>query len=333
MFGRPFEVLAAVIEVYLRHGAPVGSETLCSYMKKRYSSATLRNEMAVLEREGYLKTLHTSSGRVPTARGLEWYIQGVLTTGIDESCGKALQEMRKRWGGTAESASEVLSELCQCAGVVGEAVGISPIRRIEFVCLAPRRCCVILVTDDGHVDQRLVTFSHDIEEGSLEEASRYLNQHIAGLSLCHARKKIEQEMAYCRDFVNAFSKEIIQQGLAVWGNDPLTLTVKGHGRLLHALRTDENLRMFQDLLMWLETQAEFLKLMESVLVEGGVRVFVGSDESPFHVSGFSLILVPYGQCHENFHAGVVGVVGPYYMDYRHAIPTVKVMANLIGKGE
>ncbi len=337
MDARSREVFRRVVEGYLDSGGPIGSRTLTRTMSEKVSAATIRNVMQDLEHLGLLGSPHVSAGRVPTQIGLRLFVDGLLEVSdltdadrarIDQSMGAADSDV----GTLLDKVGSALSGITAGASLVLAPKHQAPIRHIEFVSLAADRALVVLVFADGHVENRVFAPPPGQTASSMREAANFLNAMAAGRSLSDLRVTIEREVAARRRELDTLAAEMIDSGLAVWENEGAPyerLIVRGRANLLDG-STDEGMERIRQLFDDLERKrdiAEFLELAE----EGeGVRIFIGSENKLFSLSGSSLVVSPYMNADRRI-IGAVGVIGPTRLNYGRIVPIVDYTAQLVGR--
>ena len=338
MNDRSREVFRRVVEGYLADGLPVGSRTLTRDFSEKVSAATIRNVMQDLEFLGLLNSPHTSAGRVPTQLGLRMFVDGLLEIGnpeeadrekIDATLGANAQDV----GGLLDRIGSALSGVTHGASLVLTPKREAPIKHIEFVSLSPDRALVVLVFADGHVENRLFTPPPGQTPSVMREAANFLNSLIEGRTLGDLRHTIQREISARRQEIDSLARELVQSGLAVWegeGDQIERLIVRGRANLLSQEGEGEDLERIRTLFDDLERKrdiAEFLELAE----EGeGVRIFIGSENKLFSLSGSSLVVSPYMNADRKI-IGAVGVIGPTRLNYGRIVPIVNYTAQLVGK--
>ncbi|KUJ78185.1 heat-inducible transcription repressor [Ruegeria marisrubri] len=338
MNDRSREVFRLIVESYLDSGEPVGSRTLTRAMSEKVSAATVRNVMQDLEFLGLLNSPHVSAGRVPTQMGLRMFVDGLLEVGdlnaddrkkLDETLGDNAGDV----GGMLDRVGSALSRVTHGASLVLTPKHEAEIRHIEFVSLAHDRALVVLVFADGHVENRLFTPPPGQTPSSMREAANFLNALIEGRTLTEVRRIIQTEIAARRQEIDELAREMVESGLAVWdreGEDSARLIVRGRANLLAETGQEEELERIRTLFDDLERKrdiAEFLELTE----EGeGVRIFIGSENKLFSLSGSSLVVSPYMNADRKI-IGAVGVIGPTRLNYGRIVPIVDYTAQLVGK--
>ncbi|MGZ2255710.1 heat-inducible transcriptional repressor HrcA [Roseobacter sp. A03A-229] len=338
MNDRSREVFRRVVEGYLEDGAPVGSRTLTRDFSEKVSAATIRNVMQDLEYLGLLDSPHVSAGRIPTQLGLRMFVDSLLEIGtpdetdrekIDATLGANEQDV----SGLLDRVGSALSGVTHGASLVLTPKHEAPIKHIEFVSLSPDRALVVLVFGDGHVENRLFTPPPGQTPSSMREAANFLNALIEGRTLSELHATIQTEIRARRQEIDSLAQELVQSGLAVWegeGDQIERLIVRGRANLLGQDGETEDLERIRRLFDDLERKrdiAEFLELAE----EGeGVRIFIGSENKLFSLSGSSLVVSPYMNADRKI-IGAVGVIGPTRLNYGRIVPIVNYTAQLVGK--
>ena len=335
---RTREVFRRIVESYLDSGEPVGSRTLTRRMSEKVSAATIRNVMQDLEYLGLLDSPHVSAGRRPTQLGLRLFVDGLLevspVTESDRAKLDATLGTNERDLGTLlDRVGSALSGVTQGASLVLSPKHEAPIKHIEFVSLAPERALVVLVFADGHVENRVFDPPRGQTPSSMREAANFLNAVAEGRTLTELRGSIEGEIGRNRKEIDRLAQELVKRGLAVWENEgepQERLIVRGRANLIADAEIDEELERIRSLFDDLERKrdiAEFLELTE----EGeGVRIFIGSENKLFSLTGSSLVVSPYMNADRKI-IGAVGVIGPTRLNYGRIVPIVDYTAQLVGR--
>ena len=335
---RSREILRLIVESYVETGAPVGSRTLSRKIQTHISPATIRNVMADLEEAGLLYAPHTSAGRLPTETGLRLFVDGLLQVGSLSQDERS--EIEGKIEGSGRSMSQVLEEasgmmsgLSRMAGLVAAPQGNDKLRHIEFVPLAPGRALVVMVTEAGMVENRLVELPIGVPASSLVEAGNYLSARIVGRTLEEARKVIDGEVTANRSEIDELTAKVVEQGLATWAdsNDGKgVLIVSGQANLLEDVSGMADLEQIRALFAALERKETLLNLLDAAKGAEGVQVFIGAQNELFSLSGCSVIISPYKNSDEQI-VGAIGVVGPTRMNYARIVPMVDYTAKVIGR--
>jgi heat-inducible transcriptional repressor len=334
---RSREVFRRVVESYLASGDPVGSRTLTRSMTERLSAATIRNVMQDLEFLGLLGSPHISSGRVPTQLGLRLFVDGLLEVGsvaaedrnaMDAALAAGDQDVT----GLLDQVSATLSGITRGASVVLAPKQEAPIRHIEFVSLSPDRVLVVLVFANGQVENRLFTPPAGQTPASMREAANFLNALAEGRTLSELRRTMAVQIAQRRQEIDSLARALVESGFAVWqsdGEQAERLIVRGRANLLEATETQDldRIRTLFDDLERKRDIADFLELAET---GEGVRIFIGSENKLFSLSGSSLVVSPYMNADRKI-IGAVGVIGPTRLNYGRIVPIVDYTAQLVGR--
>jgi len=335
---RTREVFRQIVETYLETGEPVGSRTLSKALDLNISPASIRNVMADLEDSGLLYAPHTSAGRLPTDIGLRLFVDGLLELGnlteaerqeISGQCaatGNSLEQV-------LEQAGAMLSGLSQGAGVVLAPKSNATLRHVEFVSQGTGRALMVLVSEDGQVENRLLDVPADMLPSTLTMAGNYLNARLAGRSLEATKEDILAELTRHEAELDDLASRLVEDGLALWSkpdSGDQMFIVRGQSNLLENLQASEDLERVRKLIEDLENKREFVHLLDLAHDAEGVRVFIGSENKLFSMSGSSLILSPYMNASQSI-VGVVGVIGPTRMNYARVVPMVDYTARVIGR--
>ncbi|MGC8201243.1 heat-inducible transcriptional repressor HrcA [Aliiroseovarius sp. PTFE2010] len=338
MNDRSREVFRRVVEGYLNTGEPVGSRTLTREMNEKISAATVRNVMQDLEFLGLLNSPHVSAGRVPTQLGLRMFVDGMMEVGdLDkverEKIETTLGTERGNDGTMFDRIGSALSGLTQGASLVLAPKHEAPIKHIEFVSLAQDRALVVLVFADGNVENRVFTPSPGQTPSSMREAANFLNALAEGRTVTELRQIIEKEVNDRRQEIDVLAKDLIEAGLAVWLDSEDSydrLIVRGRANLLGDSADEADLNRIKVLFDDLEKKRDIAQFLEHTEDGEGVRIFIGSENKLFSLSGSSLVVSPYMNSDRKI-IGVVGVIGPTRLNYGRIVPIVDYTAQLVGK--
>ncbi len=334
---RSREILRCIVESYVETGEPVGSRTLSKRFSMSLSPATIRNVMADLEDSGLLFAPHTSAGRMPTDAGLRLFVDGILEVGnLTESERKAIDVQcagtPSTLDGLLEDATSALSGLSRCASLVLAPKTRSPLRHIEFVNLSPGRALVVLVTESGIVENRVIQTPRELPSSALVEATNFLSARLVGRTLGEAYDEIVAELDQHRTQLDELTTRGVESGLATWAGEGQegSLIVRGQAHLLEDVNAAFDLEQIRTLFSALETKEEMLKLLSLTDTAEGVQIFIGAESNLFNLAGCSMIVVPYHNAEETI-IGAIGVIGPTRINYAHIIPMVDYTAKLISR--
>ncbi len=334
---RSVEVFREIIDTYIETGEPVGSRTLSRRLRQPLSPATIRNVMADLEEAGLLYAPHTSAGRLPTDAGLRYFVDGLLEVGDIKDTERAEIERRCKSSGLSidsvlEQASAMLSGLSSCAGLVMAPKSDSLLKHLEFVHLAPGRALVVLISQDGNIENRIIDLPPSITQSVLTEASNFLSARIFGRTLVDARNAILNELKQQKAQLDELTAKVVEMGLGVWagGERGGSLIIKGQSHLLDSVTELTELDQIRSLFQALDTKETLQQLLDASIQADGVQIFIGAENSLFHVSGCSLVVSPYHNAEQKM-IGAIGVIGPSRMNYSRIIPLVDYTAKIVGK--
>ncbi len=334
---RSREIFSHIVDAYVTTGEPIGSRTLSRMLDQQLSPATVRNVMADLEDAGLLFAPHTSAGRLPTDAGLRLFVDGLLQTGnltreerqsIEGHCAASGSSVE----GLLKEATMVLSGLSHCAGLVMAPKSDVPLRHIEIVSLSPGRALVVLVTENGIVENRIIETPPNLPPSALVEASNYLSARLVGRTVAEANAQIIAELESHRVQLDDLTRTVVESGLASWagGDEGGTLIISGQANLLEDVTAAADLERIRLLFGALETKQTMLNLLTLADGAEGVQIFIGADNQLFGVAGCSMIVGPYRDKREQI-VGAIGVVGPSRMNYARIIPMVDYTAKLVGR--
>ena len=335
---RSREVFRRVVEGYLATGDPVGSRTLTRDFSEKVSAATIRNVMQDLEYMGVLGSPHVSAGRIPTQLGLRMFVDGMIELGdptetdrekIDATLGDNAADV----SGLLDRVGSALSGVTQGASLVLTPKHEAPLKHIEFVSLSHDRALVVLVFSDGHVENRIFHPPPGQTPSSMREAANFLNALVEGRTISELQRVIEREIALRRQEIDTLARQLVESGLALWSTDSDNterLIVRGRSNLLGSEAEEEDLARIRSLFDDLERKRDIAEFLD--LAEGGegVRIFIGSENKLFSLSGSSLVVSPYMNADRKV-IGAVGVIGPTRLNYGRIVPIVNYTAQLVGK--
>lgn len=331
-------IFRQIVETYLSTGEPLGSRNLSRQLPMTLSPASVRNVMSDLEALGLIYAPHTSAGRLPTETGLRLFVDGLLELGDLSERERAQIEAQigARGGGVSDlltQASEQLSGLSRCAGVVLADKLINRVKHLEFVSLDATRALIVLVGEDGTIENRVVSLPQGLPASALTEATNYLNTRIKGATLAEARQRVEAELKAKKAQLDEITARVVQSGLAQWSGgkeESRSLVIRGQSHLLDDLKAQEDLERVRLLFSDLEAKQDIMQLLALSEQAEGVRIFIGSENQLFSLSGSSLIVAPFSDS-EHKIVGVLGVIGPTRLNYARIIPMVDYTARLVGR--
>jgi heat-inducible transcriptional repressor len=333
---RTREIFRLVVEGYLASGQPVGSKTLAGEGGLNLSPASIRSVLAELESLGLLAAPHTSAGRMPTESGLRLFVDGMMQVAEPSAEERAAIERRLAAPGPIEHALEtvslLLSDLSGAAGMVMVPRREPRLTQMSLVPLSAERALAVLVGDDGHIENRLIELGGPIPPQALEQASNFITARLGGRTLAEAARAMRHEIAAGRSQLDEASRDLVERGLAVWSEDAAkrpVLIVRGQANLLDdaALGDIERIRLLLD---DLESKQSVAELLDSARQAEAMRIFIGSENRLFALSGSSVIASPYRD-REGRVIGVLGVIGPTRLNYARVVPMVDFTARSLGR--
>ena len=327
-----------IVDTYLNTGLPVGSRTISAHSGLQLSPASIRNTMADLEDCGLLYAPHISAGRLPTDLGLRLYIDGLMQVGgLSHEERKAIEATCRAEGRSfsdvLEQSSQLLSGLSSCASLVIAPKTENPVKQIQFVALQPRKILIILVLQNGLVENRVMDVEEDIPESALVAASNYLNAKLQGNSLQDVEADIRSDILDHQSQLDDLTKKLVEAGLALPSDNGARMghiIVHGQSKLLEDVKALEDLERARTILGYLEEQKNMLELLKSVENAQGVQIYIGTENTIFDQSGWSLIISPYKDSAEKI-IGAIGVIGPTRLSYDRVIPMVDYTSQLVSR--
>lgn len=346
---RARQVFQRIVDTYLESGTPVGSRNLSRLLSLNLSPASIRNVMADLEDMGLIYAPHISAGRLPTEQGLRFFVDALLN--VNDLSDSERQDIERQMGNSTQDsvvhdrgamgdamlqeASRMLSGISHGAGLVLTSKKEMPLKHIEFVRIEDGRALVVLVGDDGAVENRIIDTPKGMPADALTKASNYLNHALRGQTIDQARAAVKTLMAEQQQELDTLTTKLVQAGLASWAGaaderSARNLIVRGRANLLADLDAERDLERIQRLFEDLESKNDLMELLGSTQSGDGVRIFIGSENNLFSLSGSSLVVAPYHDTEQNV-IGVLGVIGPTRLNYGRIIPVVDYTAQLLGR--
>jgi len=325
-------LLKSLVEHYIREGYPVGSKVLAASADKPISSATVRNVMVELEQKGFVKSPHTSAGRVPTNKGYRFFVDSLSSiepldlgklTNLSDSLDPDMSSQE-----LVSSASELLSEVTHMAGLVTlpkrEQVTM---RHVDFLKLNSNRVLVILVLDDHEVQNRIIYTKSEYSEVQLREASNFINHHFAGQNLGHIRERLIASMKSDRETMNRLMLTALEVAEKAFEPEARSDFVVSGQENLFELAQDQALEDVRQLFKAFSMKGDILELLDRCLESEGIQLFIGQESGYELLDECSVVTAPYEVDGEL--VGVLGVIGPTRMAYDRIIPIVDATARLL----
>jgi heat-inducible transcriptional repressor len=335
---RSRDIFRRIVESYLASGEPVGSRNISRLIATPLSPASVRNVMSDLEQLGLVYAPHTSAGRLPTELGLRFFVDALMEIGdLGESDRREMEAKVAAAGRSMEAvlneASGMLSGLTRAAGVVMVAKSNVRLKHIEFVRLELERALVVLVSEDGQVENRIITVPAGLPASALTEASNFLNAHVRSHTLDEAKVALEKALTAAEAELDQLTQKIVSAGLASWSggeHEQRSLIVRGAAHLLEDLKAAEDLERVRLLFEDLETKRGVVDLLGRAEIAEGACIFIGSENKLFSLSGSSTIAAPYRDGAGRI-VGVIGVIGPTRLNYARVIPMVDYTAKVVSR--
>ena len=337
---RSREIFRNIVESYLANGEPVGSRTISRTSGANLSPASIRNVMMDLEDSGLIYAPHTSAGRMPTQLGLRFFVDALLEINAinDQERSRIDAEVKashrqRRVEEVLGEASTMLSGLSHCASLVMSPKFNAKLKHIEFVSLSPGRALVIIVSEDGSVENRLVDVPPGLPASTFIRASNYLSSIAVGRSIDDVQRLVAGQVEGLRRELDDLTAKLVESGLAVWsGGDEASaknLIVRGQANLIEQQGASVDVERIRRLFEDIENKKELVEVLGLAEKAEGVRIFIGSENRLFSMSGSSMIVAPFKNQEEKI-VGVLGVIGPTRLNYARIIPMVDYTAKLVG---
>ena len=338
---RSRDIFKLIVESYLSEGEPLGSRNLARILPQSLSPATIRNVMSDLENLGLVYAPHVSAGRLPTQTGLRFFVDGIMEIGDLSSEDRRNIETQIKASGEGKpienlltEASQMLSGMSRGAGLVLATKSETALKHIEFIRLEPTKALAVLVSQSGEVENRVLDLPPGVTPSQLIEASNFLNAHIVGRTISEARKDVSKLLNETQQALDGLSQALVEKGLAVWSGansgEPGQLIVRGRSNLLGNITAAEDFDRLKLLFDDLETKQGLLQFLDLAETGPGVRIFIGSENRLFSLSGSSLVVAPFRDSEQRI-IGAVGVIGPTRLNYARIVPMVDFTAQIVSK--
>ena len=339
---RSREIFRSIVESYLETGEPVGSRNLSRLLPMSLSPASVRNVMSDLEELGLIYAPHVSAGRLPTQSGLRFFVDAFMQVGdLSEEERTSierqirLEDRDRPLESLMNDASRMLSGVSRGAGIVVTTKNDPLLKHVEFIRLEPTKALAVLVGEHNQVENRIIELPAGVTSSQLTEAANFLNAHLAGQTLFELRSELEKLKTQVQTELTALSQELVERGLAVWSGTredgkPNQLIVRGRANLLEGMTDLDDLDRLRLLFDDLEKKDSLIEILDLAESGPGVRIFIGSENKLFSLSGSSLIVAPYRDQEERI-VGAVGVIGPTRLNYSRVVPMVDYTAQLLAR--
>ncbi len=335
---RARDIFSRIVETYIETGEPVGSRTL-SMLGLNLSPATIRNTMSDLAHMGLLDSAHISAGRAPTHQGLRLFVDGLLEVSQISQEDKDVIDRRiqNADGDISQALSEAssfLSGIAGGAGLVTTPASESAVSHVEFVNIGVGQILVVLVFQDGRVENRFINSPIGITASQLQESTNYINYHLRGRTLSDSLNQLMVQLQSDEREIDNIAARLIQDGLAQWSGGKSILEkkliVRGRANLLNDADLRIDLERVRVLFDELEKKRDLIQVLDAAKAGEAVKLFIGAENPLFALSGSALIAAPYmdGQ---NQVIGALGVIGPTRINYARVIPIVDYTAKILTK--
>ncbi len=337
---RSKDIFHTIVESYLNTGDPVGSRNISKALPISLSPASVRNAMSDLEQLGLIYAPHTSAGRLPTEIGLRFFVDAMMEFGdlSNDERHKIERQMVSTHQPEAgvehllTKASQMLSGLSSGAGLVLTTKQDKRLKHVEFVRLEATKALVVLVDEEDRVENRLIDLPSGLPASAMTEASNFLNAHIRGKTLADAQMEIEAHRHELQAELDGLTAKLVEAGLATWAgastDRPQSLIVRGRSNLLENVTALEDLDRIRHLFDDLESKRDLIQLLELAEKGDGVRIYIGSENQLFSLSGSSVIVSPYRDSEQKI-VGILGIIGPTRLNYARIVPMVDYTARVL----
>ena len=334
---RSKQILKGVVESYLETGEPAGSETILKKVGIDISTSSIRSILANLQKDGLLYAPHTSAGRLPTDKGIRFFVDGLLEFGrltkneqenIKNQCrsrGTSFQEV-------LNEASKTISGLSNCAGIVLAPKYQNKIKHIEFVKINQSQIMSIIASENGLVENRVLDTNINYSDNILKQASNYLNAKFMGKTIGEIKLNIKNEIKNSKLEIDSLSAKLAKEGIVeiATNTDNPYIFFNGQSALLEDDLVSKDLDQIRNLFDDIENKSNFLDILDNTIKGQGVQIFIGSENFLFKHSGLSMVMAPYKNKDQKI-IGAIGVVGPTRINYAKIVPLVDYTSKIIGR--
>ncbi len=330
-------ILKGVVESYLDTGEPAGSKTILNKTGLNISSSSIRSILANLQKEGLLYSPHVSSGRLPTDKGMRFFVDGLLEFGRltkdeQENIKSQCRSNGSSYEKILDKASKTISGLSNCAGIVVAPKFQNKIRHIEFIRLNRNQVMSIIASENGIVENRVLDSKHNYDDSTLQQVTNFLNSKFVGKTIEEIKSLILQEIEDSKNQLNSLGKKLVKEGIIEIAPKAETPYIFLHGQsnLLGDEIISKDLDQIRALFDDIENKSNFLNIIENTSKGQGVQIFIGSQNFLFKHSGISMVMAPYKNKEQKI-IGAIGVVGPMRIDYAKIVPLVDYTSKIIGR--
>ena len=334
---RTRQIFKTVVESYLETGLPSGSETVLKRTGLDISSASVRNILSNLQKEGLLFSPHTSAGRVPTDKGIRFFVDGLLEFGRISKLEKANIEQissskSKSYQEVLDEASKAISGLSNYAGIVIAPKYQNNLKHLEFIRLNHTQIMSIIAYENGEIENRIIEDAGKFSNSELLQTSNYLSEKFNNKNINQIKKIIQEDISGSKTSLEKISDKLIKKGIIEIDtklNNPY-IFLHGQSKLLEDEIISKDLDQIRELFDEIEKKSTFVDILENAANAKGVQIFIGSQNFLFKHSGLSMVMAPYKNKEQNI-IGAIGVVGPTRLNYSKIVPLVDYTSKIIGK--
>ena len=330
-------IFKKLVESYLKTGSPAGSETIMRTGGLNLSSASIRSILSDLQKEGLLFAPHRSAGRMPTEKGMRFFVDGLLEFGrisnIDkENIKQQCSSKGKSYEEVLDIASRAISGLSNYAGIVIAPKFQKNLKHLEFIRLNKTQLMLILAYVNGEVENRIIEDSGQYNSSLLIQASNYLTSKFSNKNISQIKKLLELDIKKSQNDIEIISSKLIKQGIIETSPNVKNPYIFLHGQsnLLKDEIISKDLDQIRNLFDDIEKKSSFVEILENAGKAKGVQIFIGSKNFLFKHSGLSMIMAPYKNKEQEI-IGAIGVVGPTRLNYSKIVPLVDYTSKIIGK--
>ena len=325
------EILKLIVEYFIKTAEPVGSKTLMEAYSLEVSSATIRNEMNALEKDGLLEKTHTSSGRVPSEKGYQYYVEHLRSGGVDEKAKNALQTLLSK---KSKSIEEVLRESCEilsdmtnlASAVIGQDAEEEKLVSIQIIPISENTVTAVFVTDRGYVENKTFLLEKQTKMADVVKTVKLLNDRLCGTSVSEVVQKMEAMKPALNDYM--MGQELIYQAiLAVFAKFASErMSIHGKESLYNQPEFANDAEKLRALLSFLDDGDRIKEILSAVnySTPGGVALQIGMKEED---GTSNLALVSTQVNVPGIPNAILTILGPTRMDYDKVVSTMKYFAD------
>jgi heat-inducible transcriptional repressor len=333
---RDRRILEAVVSAYIEQGEPVSSLWLAKGTIG-VSSATLRNILARLEEQGYVRQPHTSAGRVPTDLGYRNYVDSMLSERRAVRPAPSVEARLRRAGSVASILAHVSQEVSRASHQIGFAIAPSgdstTLEHLNFALLDGGKVLVVVVANGGQVSHKVIEPTEQYDATELQQAANYLNSEFRGMTMLEVRRAVIERLREERtlyDALMARALHLASTTLSEMDSEP-EVFVQGSSLLLEDIEGDDpdvTFETLRTLLLMIEEKARLIRLLDDYIRGDGLTVVIGSEHNSAEWQRCSLVVSTYS---DGRGTGAVGVIGPTRMDYSRVINAVDSLSRMVSK--